>query len=310
MARNVELVSLKKDVDLEISIDKLIAVEENSKKLEALFIELEFNAWISTPQNKTKPKKIKSNYVCVLDKDALLKVCEEISQSNVFAIDTETDSLDTKTTNLLGISLSTKSGEGYYIPFGHDYDGAPDQISLSDAEDILGPVIVANEKKLVGQNLKFDLPVLRRHGFDVSDFLADTMLLSYVFNSTGSRHGLDYLAKNYLDYEPTKFDEVVGTGKKRISFSQVDLDIATEYAAEDADITLRLFKYFSDQLAKEKSLNTLLETIEKPALNALLKIETNGVKIDQNFLESYSKELSLRIDKLQKQAYKLSLIHI
>jgi DNA polymerase-1 len=306
LARNVELVSLKKDVDLEISIDKLIAVEENSKELEALFIELEFNAWISTPQNKTKPKIIKSNYVCVLDKDALLKVCEEISQSNVFAIDTETDSLDTKTTNLLGISLSTKSGEGCYIPFGHDYDGAPDQISLSDAEDILGPVIVANEKKLVGQNLKFDLPVLRRHGFAVTDFLADTMLLSYVFNSTGSRHGLDYLAKNYLDYEPTKFDEVVGTGKKRISFSQVDLDIATEYAAEDADITLRLFKYFSDQLAKEKSLNTLLETIEKPALNALLKIETNGVKIDQNFLESYSKELSLRIDKLQKQAYKIA----
>jgi DNA polymerase-1 len=306
LARNVELVSLKKDVDLEISIDKLIAVEENSKELEALFIELEFNAWISTPQNKTKPKTIKSNYVCVLDKDALLKVCEEISQSNVFAIDTETDSLDTKTTNLLGISLSTKSGEGCYIPFGHDYDGAPDQISLSDAEDILGPVIVANEKKLVGQNLKFDLPVLRRHGFAVTDFLADTMLLSYVFNSTGSRHGLDYLAKNYLDYEPTKFDEVVGTGKKRISFSQVDLDIATEYAAEDADITLRLFKYFSDQLAKEKSLNTLLETIEKPALNALLKIETNGVKIDQNFLESYSKELSLRIDKLQKQAYKIA----
>ena len=306
LARNVELVSLKKDVDLEISIDKLIAVEENSKELEALFIELEFNAWISTPQNKTKPKTIKSNYVCVLDKDALLKVCEEISQSNVFAIDTETDSLDTKTTNLLGISLSTKSGEGCYIPFGHDYDGAPDQISLSDAEDILGPVIVANEKKLVGQNLKFDLPVLRRHGFAVTDFLADTMLLSYVFNSTGSRHGLDYLAKNYLDYEPTKFDQVVGTGKKRISFSQVDLDIATEYAAEDADITLRLFKYFSDQLAKEKSLNTLLETIEKPALNALLKIETNGVKIDQNFLESYSKELSLRIDKLQKQAYKIA----
>ena len=306
LARNVELVSLKKDVDLEISIDKLIAVEENSKELEALFIELEFNAWISTPQNKTKPKTIKSNYVCVLDKDALLKVCEEISQSNVFAIDTETDSLDTKTTNLLGISLSTKSGEGCYIPFGHDYDGAPDQISLSDAEDILGPVIAANEKKLVGQNLKFDLPVLRRHGFAVTDFLADTMLLSYVFNSTGSRHGLDYLAKNYLDYEPTKFDEVVGTGKKRISFSQVDLDIATEYAAEDADITLRLFKYFSDQLAKEKSLNALLETIEKPALNALLKIETNGVKIDQNFLESYSKELSLRIDKLQKQAYKIA----
>ncbi len=306
LARNVELVSLKKDVDLEISIDKLIAVEENTKELEALFIELEFNAWISTPQNKTKPKTIKSNYVCVLDKDALLKVCEEISQSNVFAIDTETDSLDTKTTNLLGISLSTKSGEGCYIPFGHNYDGAPDQISLSDAEDILGPVIVANEKKLVGQNLKFDLPVLRRHGFAVTDFFADTMLLSYVFNSTGSRHGLDYLAKNYLDYEPTKFDEVVGTGKKRISFSQVDLDIATEYAAEDADITLRLFKYFSDQLAKEKSLNTLLETIEKPALNALLKIETNGVKIDQNFLESYSKELSLRIDKLQKQAYKIA----
>ena len=306
LARNVELVSLKKDVDLEISIDSLITAEENNKELEALFIELEFNAWISTPQNKTKSKSIRSNYVCVLDKDALLKVCEEINQSNVFAIDTETDSLDTKTTKLLGISLSTKLGEGFYIPFGHNYDEAPEQISLSIAEEILGPVIVANQSKLVGQNLKFDLPVLRRHGFSVNDFLADTMLLSYVFNSTGSRHGLDYLAKNYLDYEPTKFDEVVGTGKKRICFSEVDLEIATEYAAEDADITLRLFKYFSDKLAKEKSLNNLLETIEKPALNALLKIETNGVKIDQNFLESYSKELSLRIDKLQKQAYKIA----
>ena len=150
------------------------------------------------------------------------------------------------------------------------------------------------------------MPVLKNHGFTIDNFLADTMIMSYVFNSVGSRHGLDNLAKNYLDYETIKYDEITGTGKNKISFSKVNIDLATNYAAEDADVTLRLYEFFSPKIRSEKKLESLLNDLEYPVLKVLLGMENNGVKIDQKMLVAYSKELSKRLEKLVNKAFSLS----
>ena len=150
------------------------------------------------------------------------------------------------------------------------------------------------------------MPVLKNHGFTIDNFLADTMIMSYVFNSVGSRHGLDNLAKNYLDYETIKYDEIIGTGKNKISFSKVNIDLATNYAAEDADVTLRLYEFFSPKIRSEKKLESLLTDLEYPVLKVLLGMENNGVKIDQKMLVDYSKELSKRLEKLVNKAFSLS----
>ena len=154
----------------------------------------------------------------------------------------ETDSLDTITANLVGISLSVKEGTGCYIPIGHKYEDCPDQPSLDLVIEIIGNTIERNKEKAVGQNLKFDIPILSRHKIQLDKFHADTMLMSYVLNSTATRHGMDKLASFYLDYETIKYGDVAGTASKQISFSEVEINVATNYAAEDADITLRLYQ--------------------------------------------------------------------
>ena len=161
--------------------------------------------------------------------------------------------MDTKIAKLIGISVSVKTEEGYYIPIAHDYDDSPDQLDLNKELQGFRKAIEQNQHKLVGQNLKYDLPVLKNHGFTIDNFLADTMIMSYVFNSVGSRHGLDNLAKNYLDYETIKYDEITGTGKNKISFSKVNIDLATNYAAEDADVTLRLYEFFLQKIRSERN---------------------------------------------------------
>ena len=168
-----------------------------------------------------------------------------------------TDSVQTVSANMLGISLSVQENEGCYIPIGHDYEGCPEQLSMDEVITSLGPIIEENQDKIVGQNLKFDIPILSRHGINITKFLADTMLMSYVLNSTATRHGMDRLADYYLNYTTTKYTDVTGTASKQIPFSEVKLDIATDYAAEDADITLRLFNVLQPML-KEKPIQEKL----------------------------------------------------
>ena len=224
---------------------------------------------------------------------------------HAFAIDTETSSLDTITADLLGISLSIEEGKGCYVPIGHDYDGAPKQLSLDKVVGILGKSIETNQKKAVGQNLKFDIPILARHGIKLSAFLADTMLMSYVLNSTGTRHSMDRMAEHYLQLSTIKYTDVTGTASKQINFSKVDIATATNYAAEDADITLRLYKHLEDLLKGQNSQLNLLEAIEYPLVLALVTTETNGAKIDKDKLAAHSKELGEKIEVLTKEAYKL-----
>jgi len=305
LERNIELVTLKKDVPLEKSISELVSFEPDNKALEKIYEELEFNAWINNQNTKTRNFK-DANYETIINKKSLDDLIKKINASSAFAIDTETDSLDTKIAKLIGISVSVKTEEGYYIPIAHDYDESPDQLDLNKELQGFRKAIEQNQHKLVGQNLKYDLPVLKNHGFTIDNFLADTMIMSYVFNSVGSRHGLDNLAKNYLDYETIKYDEITGTGKNKISFSKVNIDLATNYAAEDADVTLRLYEFFSPKIRSEKKLESLLNDLEYPVLKVLLAMENNGVKIDQKMLVDYSKELSKRLEKLVNKAFSLS----
>ena len=308
--RNVELVTLKKDVDLSVSLDELLAATENQEELNKLFASLEFKNWIKSSDGRSTDEPIASvpskEYETVLSDKALKTWAEKLNKCSAFAIDTETSSLDTMTADLLGISLSCEEGEGCYVPIQHSYEGMPEQLSLSTIVKTLGEAISNNQTKLVGQNLKFDLPILNRHGIKVTEFLGDTMLMSYVLNSTGTRHGLDRMAVHYLQYQPMKYEEVAGSASKQINFAQVEIPAATFYAAEDADITFRLFNLLDKKLQKEPKLINLLKTLEYPMLKSLLRVETNGAKINTNMLAEYSKELGLKIDKLSKTAFKMA----
>ena len=308
--RNIELVTLKRDVDIGVSLESLLKAKEDQGELNKLFTSLEFKTWIksSSDSSDEKPKNTntKKEYQSVLKEKELIAWAKKIEKCKAFAIDTETSSLDTMTADLIGISLACDEGEGCYIPINHSYEGMPTQLSIDLIQKILGSVISKNQKKLVGQNLKFDLPMLNRHGINITDFRGDTMLMSYVLNSTGTRHGLDRMAQHYLNYEPMKYEEVVGSASKQINFAQVEISIATFYAAEDADITLRLFNHLNKMLADQPKLLNLLTDIEYPMLNSLIRVERNGAKIDAKMLSEYSDVLSIKIEELSKTAYEVA----
>jgi len=308
--RNVELVTLKKDVDLKVSLETLLSAKENPEELNKLFTSLEFKTWIkpSSGSSNEAPEapKSKKEYQTVLTEKDLKVWAKKLDKCKVFAIDTETSSLDTMTADLIGISLACDEGAGCYIPINHQYEGMPKQAPLTLIQKTLGIAISNNQKKLVGQNLKFDLPMLNRHGIRVEEFLGDTMLMSYVLNSTGTRHGLDRMALYYLDYEPMKYEEVAGSASKQINFAQVEIPVATFYAAEDADITLRLFNHLNSMLEDQPKLIKLLKSIEYPMLHSLLRVETNGAKINGQMLSEYSDELALKIEELSKDAFKMA----
>ena len=310
LERNVELVSLKDDVELGVSFDSLLQLNADQEKLDDLFSELEFNASTKNaskqPDAKETLKEKNNNYETVISEDQLLAWAKNLDECKVYAIDTETDSLDTITANLVGISLSVKEGTGCYIPIGHKYEGCPDQPSLDLVIEIIGNAIERNKEKAVGQNLKFDIPILSRHKIQLDKFHADTMLMSYVLNSTATRHGMDKLASFYLDYETIKYGDVAGTASKQISFSEVEINVATNYAAEDADITLRLYNKLNGLLEDKPTQKKLLEEIEYPLVHVLSKVEQNGAKIDKAKLAAHSEELAEKISDLSSQAFKIA----
>ena len=310
LERNVELVSLKYDVELGVDFDSLLQLNPDQEKLDELFAELEFKA---LPKNTSKQPDVKetlkeknNNYETVLSKDQLKAWAKNLDECKVYAIDTETDSLDTITANLVGISLSVEEGAGCYIPIGHTYEGCSDQLSLDLIIKIIGKAIERNKEKAVGQNLKFDIPILSRHKIQLDKFHADTMLMSYVLNSTATRHGMDKLASYYLDYETIKYGDVAGTASKEISFSEVEIDVATNYAAEDADITLRLYNKLEGLLEDKPAQKKLLEDIEYPLVHVLAKVEQNGAKIDKEKLAAHSEELAEKISDLSSKAFKIA----
>jgi len=303
--RNISLVSLKQDVDIQVKFTDLLTQNPDDDELNKIFSELEFAA-VKNNDKKSKEQKKDAKYETVLSEKGLEKWVKKIDKSKAFAIDTETDSVSTVSANLIGISISVKENEGCYIPIGHSYEGCPEQLSLKYIQENLGPAIEKNQTKAIGQNLKFDIPILSRHGINLSEFLADTMLMSYVLNSTATRHGMDRLAEYYLNYTTTKYTDVTGTASKQISFAEVKIDVATDYAAEDADITLRLFNTLSTLLKKKPTQEKLLKEIEYPLVHVLSRVEQNGAKIDKNKLGKHSKELGEKITDLSAQAFKIA----
>ncbi len=303
--RNINLVSLKQDVDIQVKFNDLLTQNPDDDELNKIFSELEF-ATVKNSDEKIKEQKKDSKYETILSEKGLEKWVKKIDKSKAFAIDTETDSVSTVSANLIGISISVKENEGCYIPIGHSYEGCPEQLSLEYIQENLGPAIEKNQTKAIGQNLKFDIPILSRHGINLSEFLADTMLMSYVLNSTATRHGMDKLAEYYLNYTTTKYTDVTGTASKQISFAEVKIDVATDYAAEDADITLRLFNTLSTLLKKKPTQEKLLKEIEYPLVHVLSRVEQNGAKIDKNKLGNHSKELGEKIADFSAQAFKIA----
>ena len=303
--RNINLVSLKQDVDIQVKFSDLLTLNPDDDELNKIFSELEF-ATVKNNDEKNKEQKKDSKYETVLSEKSLGKWVKKIDKCKAFAIDTETDSVSTVSANLIGISISVKENEGCYIPIGHSYKDCPEQLSLDFIQKKLGPTIEKNQKKAVGQNLKFDIPILSRHGIKISEFLADTMLMSYVLNSTATRHGMDRLADYYLNYTTTKYTDVTGTASKQISFAEVQIDVATDYAAEDADVTLRLFNTLSALLKEKPIQEKLLKEIEYPLVHVLSRVEQNGAKIDKKKLGNHSKELGDKIADLSAQAFKIA----
>ena len=303
--RNLQLVSLKDDVDLDITFSDINSNNENEDVLKEIFTDLEFSSPVVKKQEPTNILP-KNEYETVLDKQKLKELIRYINSCKYFALDTETTSLDVMSAELVGIAISTQSGSGFYIPIGHNYEDAPQQLSKASIMELLAPCLEMNQDKIVGQNLKYDLPILNSFGIKISNFKADTMLMSYVLNSTASRHNLDALAKFYLNRETITYETVVGSASRQIPFSKVFLEQATAYAAEDADITISLYETLLDKLTTQPELLKLLDNLEYPLLKVLSIIERNGAKIDVEMLEEYSAELSKKINSLSKEAYALA----
>ncbi len=223
-----------------------------------------------------------------------------------FAFDTETDSLDPMQARIVGVSFSTEPGQAAYLPLGHDYAGAPAQLDQERSLAALRPLFADPAKKKLGQHGKFDLHVLRRHGIDVEGYADDTMLESFVYNATATRHDMDSLARRYLGYETVKYEDVAGKGAKQIPFSQVALDDATRYAAEDSDVTYRLHRALAPKLAAEPGLEKVYREIEMPLVPVLARIEANGVMIDAAELKRQSADLGRRMLAAQQKATELA----
>ena len=301
-----ELVKIKIDVPLEIGIEDLAVSEPDVEQLSEVYKELEFNSWLQeAPANKTVKSEINSSYVCISTEKSLKELIKKASKAKTIAVDTETTGLDYMDTELVGISLSYQAGEAYYIPLKHD-DDSVDQIDLDIVLKELRPLLEDSSNKIIGQNIKFDRNVLAKYGVDIASIKNDTMMMSYVLDASATRHNLDALSSYYLNYKTSTFEDVAGKGVKQITFDKVPIEAATNYAAEDADITLRLYEELNPKLEGEDSLNKLNDEIEIPLIEVLSEMEQNGAILNSKILNSQSKDLESRIKKLEEKAYQLA----
>ena len=313
-----KLVTLKKDVPIKDKLESFVLKEIDKEKLYSFLREMEFNRLLSSVisaygdisyltnqinKNQTnKEKKIDNkNYVLIRKEDEIKDFINLAEENGELCIDTETSSLDPIQGELIGISLSTKIGSACYIPLGHkNYKN----LNINKVLKILKPVLQDASIKKIGQNIKFDFIILYQRGIEMNS-MEDTMLMSYVLDAGKNRHNMDTLSKIHLNHNPVTYKELVGTGKKQINFREVEVEDAKNYAAEDADITYRLYKIFHKNLKSEK-LTNIYEVFEKPLIKILAFMEIAGVKIDKNFLKELSNKFDKKIKILEKQIYKIS----
>lgn len=302
-----KLATIKLDVELDINPKGLAPNEPETEELIELFKELEFKSWLSELLAKTEQtKKQQREYKKILTENELQAWISKITKADVFAIDTETTSLNALQAELVGISLAVNADEAAYIPVAHDYEAAPTQLAREQVLDKLKPILEDNKQLKLGHNLKYDLHVLANYGIKLNGIAYDTMLESYVLNSSGSRHDLDTLALKYLGCNTIHYEDVAGKGAKQVTFDQVDIDAATEYAAEDADITLQLHQTLWPKVEAISGIKYIFDKIEMPLLTVLSRVERNGVLVDKKMLATQSKQLTKRMAELQQEAYDIA----
>jgi DNA polymerase-1 len=300
------LVTIKRDVDLDVGPDDLERSTRDENRLRDLYADLEFKTWLSeilAGGEMSAEKAVQVDYETVTEEKRLTAWIKRLKKSEYFAFDTETTSLDYMSADLVGVSFAIEPGEAAYVPCGHDYVDAPEQISREDLLSALRPLLEDSKHIKVGQNLKYDMSVLARCGVELKGVGFDTMLESYVLDSTATRHDMDSLALKYLSHRTIHFEDIAGKGAKQLTFNQIPLDQAGPYAAEDADVTLRLHRTLWPRLRDEASLKRLFEEIEMPLVPVLSRIERNGVLVDRKMLEAQSLELATSIEDIAVRAY-------
>ena len=324
------LATIKTDVSLDLSVDQLANQAPDKAELLKQFQEMEFKTWINefsdsatsdnpindgstndvqkaaTETKNTVTPPVAVEHETILDEQQFELWLQKLQSSALFALDTETTSLDYMVADLVGISFAVEPGSAAYIPFGHDYLGAPEQLSRDVVLNALKPILENPQIKKVGQNLKYDMSVLAQHGIQLQGIAFDTMLESYVLNSVATRHDMDSLAQYYLDKQTISFTDIAGKGASQLTFNQIALEEAGPYAAEDADITLRLHQALWPQVEAQLPLKTLFQEIELPLIKVLSRIERNGALVDETLLFQQSQELAERLAELETQAWNLA----
>jgi DNA polymerase-1 len=320
-----ELATIKIDVPLDVTVDQLICREPDHQGLLELYAELEFRSWVEDVQREARREgesiaevtpivEVPATYETVLDPERFAAWLEKLRQAPLFAFDTETTGLDAQRADLVGLSFAVVAHEACYIPLTHSYMGAPGQLNRDEVLLALKPLLEDPSKAKVGQNAKYDINILANcaiggdpaNGIQVQGVKFDTMLESYVLDSTATRHDMDSLALKYLNHVTIKFEDVAGKGAKQLTFDQIDLEVAGPYAAEDADVTLRLHQLFEGKLSAIPSLDGVLADIEMPLVPVLARIERQGALVDAALLGVQSIELGEKLVALEREAYEIA----
>ncbi|EJD6508376.1 MULTISPECIES: DNA polymerase I [Providencia] len=329
-----QLATIKTDVKLDKTCEELRVDQPDVDKLHQLFSRYEFKRWLSDVENgtwmegkgstakanpaiatstakvsvPTAPTLNAENYQTILEKADLDRWVEKLSSASLFAFDTETDSLDTQEARLVGMSFAIEAGHAAYLPLAHDYLDAPAQLPLDEVLQAMKPILESEKILKIGQNLKYDAEVLENYDIELKGIGYDTMLESYVLNSVAGmgRHDMDTLAERHLNHKTVSFEEIAGKGKKQLTFNQIALEQASNYAAEDADVTLLLHQALYPQLEAEPKLNHIFKNIEMPLVPVLVRMERKGVLIDATVLAAQSKIITARLAELEKEAFELA----
>ena len=311
------LTQIKCDVDLPLHFADLVPTEPDVAVLGKFYREFEFKSWLEEVEpvggandavgaNEVVQEQVETDYDLILDEGQLSEWVQRLSEQELFAIDTETTSVNYMDAELVGFSFAVSPGRAAYLPVAHDYPGAPDQISLETAIAALRPVLENFAIAKVGQNLKYDMSVLARYGVAIEGPIHDTMLQSYVLNSVATRHNMDALAGYYLDRKTIHFEDVAGKGAKQLTFNQVPLETAGDYAAEDADVTLQLHHCLYPQLQAEPSLSRVYSDIDMPLVRILSEVERRGTLVDGRMLKQHGAELADRLNELTQEVWALA----
>lgn len=329
-----QLATIKTDVELELTCEQLEVQQPAAEELLSLFKQYEFKRWITDleagkwlqakgARSATKPKETlvvdaeeepeeeasilsSEHYETILDEAQLQVWIEKLKQAPVFAFDTETDSLDNVSANMVGLSFATEPGMAAYVPVAHDYLDAPEQISRERVLELLKPILEDDKALKVGQNLKFDRGILQNYGIELQGIAFDTMLESYILDSVAGRHDMDSLSDRWLKHKTVTFEQIAGKGKNQLTFNQIALEEAGHYAAEDADVTLQLHLKMWPKLQKDAGPLNVFQNIEMPLVPVLSRIERNGVKIDPAVLHKHSEEIALRLNELEQKAHEIA----